>query len=62
MNSKEFYDTVVKLREAQRSYFKTRSSIDLQRSKQLEKIIDCEIDRVSLLINKKTNSQQSLFD
>lgn len=62
MNSKEFYDTVVKLREAQRSYFKTRSSIDLQRSKQLEKIIDSEIDRVSLLINKKTNSQQSLFD
>ena len=40
MDSKTFYDTVVRMREAQKQYFKTRRPCDLQRSKEIEKVID----------------------
>ena len=46
MNAKEFYDAVVKMREAQKEYFKYRLSSDLNKSKRLEKEIDDEIKRV----------------
>ena len=46
MNAKEFYETVVKMRKAQREYFATRSSGALMRSKELEAEVDREIKRV----------------
>ena len=54
MNAREFYDTVVLMRKAQKNYFKTRSmplvaKEHLQESKRLERIIDDEIKRVELL-------------
>lgn len=60
MNPKEFFEKVVKMREAQKNYFKTRSSMALQLSKRLEKEIDDEIARVNQVINKP-NPQSSLF-
>jgi len=47
MNSKEFYEKVVKMRAAQKDYFKTRSTTYLKESKKLEKEIDAEIERVT---------------
>lgn len=52
MNSREFYDKVVQMRQAQKEYFKTRSSVALQRSKQLEKEIDNEIARVEAVLGR----------
>lgn len=47
MNPREFYDTVVQMRKMQKEYFKTRNSLALRRSMQLEKLVDDEIERVS---------------
>lgn len=47
MNAKEFYDKVVAMRAAQKRYFETRSYDWLSKSKELEKEIDKEIERVS---------------
>jgi len=55
MNAKQFFKTVVKMREAQKLYFKTKSSMSLNDAKELERIIDKEIERVNDLINKKLN-------
>lgn len=60
MTPKEFFDKVVKLREAQKNYFKTRSSMALQLCKKLEKEIDDEIARVNRVVNNP-NPQSSLF-
>lgn len=55
MDARQFFNLVSRLREAQKRYFKTRSSIDLQSSKQLEKEIDAEIERVNTIIQQKQN-------
>lgn len=55
MSPKEFYDNVVKMREAQKAYFKYRSSSELTKSKRLEKIIDDEIARVQKIEEEKRN-------
>lgn len=55
MDKKQFYDTVVKMREAQKQYFKTRRPCDLQRSKEIEKVIDDEIARVQRIMWERNN-------
>ncbi|WP_301745932.1 hypothetical protein [uncultured Duncaniella sp.] len=55
MDSKVFYDTVKRMREAQKQYFKTRRPCDLQRSKEIEKIIDNEIARVERILWEQKN-------
>ena len=55
MDARQFFNLVSRLREAQKRYFKTRSSIDLQSSKQLENEIDAEIERVNTIIQQKQN-------
>lgn len=52
MNSKEFYDATVKLRQLQKSYFKCRTSTVLAACKRQEKLIDEEIDRVNGKVEK----------
>ena len=47
MDAKEFYDLVVKMREAQKNYFRSRSQVYLKESKQHEKEVDKEIKRVN---------------
>ncbi len=55
MNSKEFYETVKRMRAAQKEYFKTRRPCDLQRSKEIEKVIDTEIERVERIVWEQKN-------
>ena len=49
MKAKEFFKLVIEMRNAQKSYFRTRDKGDLQRSKELEKQVDDEIRRVERL-------------
>ena len=43
MTPQEFFQKVVEMRQAQKRYFKMRTSLDLAQSKKLEKEIDNEI-------------------
>ena len=58
MKPKEFFDKVSELREAQKEYFKTRSSAALNRSKALEREIDAEIARVNVILSKRPQHVQ----
>jgi len=49
MDSKSFFDLVSEMRQAQKTYFKTRSPGSLNESKQLERRVDAEIERASKL-------------
>lgn len=64
MKAREFFDKVVQMRRMQKDYFKTRSSMSLQRSKQLEKEIDDEIKRVEdiLKLSESEYRQGNIFD
>lgn len=53
MNARQFYDKVVAMRDAQRRYFETRDKETLAEAKRLEKEIDTEIARVTLLLKAK---------
>ena len=55
MDAKEFYDLVVKMREAQKNYFRSRSHVYLKESKQHEKEVDKEIKRVNAIVAKRDN-------
>lgn len=57
MDAKTFFDKVVKMREAQKTYFKTRRPVDLKKSKDLEKEIDDEISRVQKIEEARRNPQ-----
>lgn len=63
MKAREFFDKVVQMRRMQKEYFKTRSSMSLQRSKQLEKEIDDEIKRVEdiLKLSESEYRQGNIF-
>lgn len=58
MNAREFYNFVVRMRKAQRDYFRTRSQRALNDSKQLEALVDAEIKRVEEIQMKQANNQQ----
>ena len=61
MKPKQFFEAVVKLRQLQKEYFRTRSSITLQASKRQEKVIDDEISRVnSVLLGKNKQGELGL--
>lgn len=46
MTSIELANLVADMRRAQRKYFRTRSSGDLEESKRLEKKVDSEVDMI----------------
>lgn len=46
MNAKEFFIKVVEVRNAQKTYFKDRSNVNLQNAKRLERELDDEIRSV----------------
>lgn len=54
MTAKSFFNLVREMREAQRSYFRTRSKDLLEKSKLLEREVDREIARVDKLLSEKT--------
>ena len=51
---KEFIELVREMRAAQKEYFKTRSKEVLNRSKELERKVDTELQSIN-------NTQQKLF-
>lgn len=62
MDKREFFDKVSEMRDAQKEYFRTRSSASLKKSKDLEKEIDNEILRVrKILSGRKDPVQGELF-
>ena len=62
MDKREFFEKVSEMRDAQKEYFKTRSSASLNKSKNLEKEIDDEILRVrKILSGRKDPVQGELF-
>lgn len=58
MEAKQFFEEVVKLRQLQKDYFKTRSSMALRASKKQEQLIDNEIERVQSILDR--NKQMNL--
>ena len=50
MDAKQFFTLVARMREKQREYFRTKSSTALRESKELERIVDAEIERVNRII------------
>jgi len=55
MNAKEFFNYVSQMRDLQKEYFKTRSIDVLVKSKEVERIIDKEIDRVKNILKSENN-------
>lgn len=53
MNSRDFFDMVCRMRKAQKNYFKTRDRDALNVSKEIEKQVDEEINRVNGILAKK---------
>ena len=53
MNAKQFFYKVSAMREAQKRYFKYRTSDELSKARILEKEIDEEIKRVNQLTAKR---------
>jgi len=49
MNAKEFFSLVTEMRNAQKTYFRNRTTENLQHSKDLERQVDNEIRRVERL-------------
>lgn len=58
MTAREFYNLVVKMRKAQRDYFRTRSIRPLNESKRLEAQVDAEIERVEEVLKRQADNQQ----
>ena len=57
MTPKEFFDKVVEMRRCQKEYFKNKRQIDLRISKQIEREVDEEIERVQKILHNKQNPQ-----
>ena len=60
MTSKQFFDLVKRMRTAQKHYFRTRYEGYLAESKELERQVDNEIERVENILHPKPK-QQTLF-
>lgn len=58
MTPKEFFDKVVEMRRCQKEYLKNKRQIDLRISKQIEREVDEEIERVQKILttNRIRNS------
>lgn len=59
MNARQFFELVVQMRDAQKSYYRTRSRETLSLSKALESRVDAEIRRVELIVGIPERTQQS---
>lgn len=49
MNARQFFDLVANMRQAQKDYFKSKSADDLNRLKELQRLVDAEIARVKAI-------------
>lgn len=57
MNAREFYDTVVKMRDAQKRFNDLSDDECMADVLKYESIIDAEIERVNNILKQKTNEQ-----
>lgn len=62
MNARQFFNLTARMRKEQKAYFKTRSRDALNRSKELERLVDAEIDRVNKILNIQETKQQTLWE
>lgn len=62
MNAKEFFDLVSDMRNAQKEYFATRTMGNLEKSKQLERQVDKEIERVKNITKCGGAQKEIKFD
>lgn len=60
MTPKEFFDKVVEMRRCQKEYFKNKRQIDLRISKQIEREVDEEIERVQKILHDKQKALKTL--
>lgn len=58
MNARQFYDLVVRMRQKQKDYFRSRTSTDLRLSKELERQVDAEIEHAQKLIGAPPRIEQ----
>ncbi|MCG4723429.1 hypothetical protein [Phocaeicola vulgatus] len=56
MTPKDFFDKVVEMRRCQKEYLKNKRQIDLRISKQIEREVDEEIERVQKNPSRQTES------
>lgn len=59
MDAKSFFDKVSRMRKAQKEYFRTKSGRALNESKQLERDIDAEIERVNRVMAERQNPKMN---
>ena len=57
MTPKDFFYRVVEMRRCQKEYLKNKRQIDLRISKQIEREVDEEIERVQKILHDKQNPQ-----
>lgn len=62
MNAREFFDLVSAMRRAQKEYFASRNSSALNTSKQLEREVDKEINRVETILKIGAVQKEIEFD
>lgn len=61
MDAKSFFRKVEQMRKAQKEYFRTKSGRALNESKQLEREVDAEIERVNRVMAERQNPKMN-FD
>lgn len=62
MNARQFFDLVTEMRKWQKTYFAERENQDakryaLNKSKQFERAVDMEVERVTNILNGEQNKQ-----
>ena len=58
MNAEQFFRLVESMRKAQKNYFQMRSTKYLNESKQLERQVDAEIERVNNILRERNMPKQ----
>lgn len=61
MSPKEFFDKVCRMRKAQKEHFRPKSGRALNESKQLEREIDAEIERVNRVMAERQNPKMEFW-
>lgn len=60
MTARAFFELVAQMRHHQKDYFKTKSAEALRYSKDLERKVDAEIQRVQKIINEQNKPRLEL--
>lgn len=60
MNAREFFYLTSQMRDAQKSYFRTRDRFDLKRARMFENQVDKEIERVKDIIRASEMQTEEL--